>query len=213
MRAKMIPIIYEDTQIIVCHKQAGVPVQTAKLTEQDMVSMLKNHLAGKREGEPYLGLVHRLDQPVEGVMVFAKTPAAAGELSRQAADGTMKKYYYAITAGELPERSGILENYLLKDGRNNTSAVVDKGTKHAKAARLSYTLLRRTEAGPLYEVELHTGRHHQIRVQLAHAGAPILGDAKYGQGGGRLYLCAFRLVLRHPAKKEWKTFEINPGWE
>ena len=133
-------ILYEDEDILVCHKPAGVAVQTKRLGQADMESLLKNYRVGKGE-QPYIGVVHRLDQPVEGVMVFAKTKEAAASLSRQIAAKITDKYYYAMVDGVPKARKGMLEDYLLRDGRTNTSSVVDKGTPEAKRAELSYDVL------------------------------------------------------------------------
>ena len=171
-------ILYEDNAIIVCKKPAGVATQTKRLGQADMESLLKNYRAGKGE-PPYIGVVHRLDQPVEGVMVFAKTKEAAANLSRQIATKAADKYYYAVTDGMPEQKKGTLEDYLLRDGRTNTSEVVSKGKPDAKRAALSYEVLEQKDGRAVLDIKLETGRHHQIRVQLAHAGFPIVGDKKY----------------------------------
>ncbi len=199
-------ILYEDQHIIVCRKEAGIAVQSAKMSQMDMESALKNYLAVKDSGKPpYLAVIHRLDQPVRGVLVFAKTPFAAKELSRQVTDHTIGKYYLAEVEGTIPVEAGTLEDYLLKDGRTNTSKVVDSKTSGAKKATLHYK--KRDEQ--TIEIELVTGRHHQIRVQCAHAGMPLKGDGKYNpdaQRGQQLGLCAYRLVFKHP--KTGKVMEF-----
>ena len=135
-------ILYEDKEIIVCHKPAGTAVQNARVGSMDMESLMKNYLAVQNPGKiPYLGIVHRLDQPVEGLLVFAKTRKAAAELSRQISQGMMDKYYLAVSDKKAPASNGVLEDYLKKDGRTNTSAVVDRQTPGAKKARLSYELV------------------------------------------------------------------------
>lgn len=191
-------ILYEDQHIIVCRKEAGIAVQTAKMSQMDMESALKNYLAVKDSGKmPYLAVIHRLDQPVRGVLVFAKTPFAAKELSRQVTDHTIGKYYLAEVEGTIPAEAGTLEDYLLKDGRTNTSKIVDSKISGAKKATLHYK--KRDEH--TIEIELVTGRHHQIRVQCAHAGMPLKGDGKYNpnaQRGQQLGLCAYHLVFKHP---------------
>lgn len=213
-------ILFEDRQILVCHKPAGLAVQSARVGTADMESLLKNYLAKKEPGKiPYLGVVHRLDQPVEGVLLFARTPKAARDLSAQIAGGQMKKLYLAVT-GRCPSApEGTLEDYLKKDGRTNTSAVVPKGTEGAKKARLSYRVeqvLPGEEPGTdrcLVRIRLETGRHHQIRVQMAHAGMPLLGDQKYGNakvGDAALALCADCLTFMYPGTKKEKTFRVEP---
>ena len=134
-------IVFEDEHIIVAYKPAGIATQTARLGQQDMVSELKNYLARKPEnkgkGEPYLGLVHRLDQPVCGILVFARTPKAAAALGRQIADKSMQKYYYAVIFGRPKQNAGSLEDYLYKDGKTNLSLIVRESFPEAKRAQLS----------------------------------------------------------------------------
>ena len=227
-------IIYEDDQIIVCHKPAGVPTQSGRIGTKDMVSILKNHLLKSRQAqripetkkrakvknsrEPYLAVIHRLDQPVEGLLVCAKTPEAAKELSRQLTTSGFGKYYRAQAVGLFEQKEGTLEDYLVKDGRSNTSRVCDENTAGAKLARLHYQV---TGSGTLpsgepfsqLEIHLDTGRHHQIRVQFANAGHPLVGDRKYGTavaGSSRqLMLCAFRLDFVHPSTQKAMSFHLK----
>lgn len=209
-----IDILYEDGQLLVCRKPAGVPVQSGKVGQKDMVSILRNYRNGK-EGDTYIGLVHRLDQPVQGVMVFAKTKMAAAELSRQITDGRMKKQYLAVTCGKPMKKQGALVDYLLKDGRTNTSSIVPEGTKGAKRAELRYRIIAETPGYALAEIDLLTGRHHQIRVQMAGAGMPLAGDRKYnlsdaGQTEKYVTLAAHRLSFEHPVLKKEICFEGKP---
>ena len=225
-------IIYEDEHLLVLYKPAGVPVQSARVGAKDCESLLKNYLADtfrNRGGgrEPYLAVIHRLDQPVEGLLVFAKTPAAAKDLNRQLTSSRFGKYYRAVVNGipELPE--GTLEDYMVKDGRTNTSRICTKETHGAKLARLHYRTEKICEDSKpvtsLVKIKLDTGRHHQIRVQMAHLGCPLAGDRKYGQisadrpGTGNLIrknnnaplkLCAYRLEFKHPANGKEMTFEL-----
>ena len=171
-------IIYEDEDIIVCKKPAGVATQTRRIGQADMESLLKNYRASKGE-LPYIGVVHRLDQPVEGVMVFAKNKEAAADLSRQIKTKLADKYYYAMTDGVPEKKKGTLEDELLQNGKTNTSEVVERGTPQAKHASLSYEVVEQDGKHAVLRIKLDTGRHHQIRVQLAHAGMPIVGDKKY----------------------------------
>ena len=208
----------------VVEKPAGIPVETSRIGSKDMVSLLKNHLAetgGKPGGIPYLGMIHRLDQPVQGVMVFAKNQKAAASLSKEIAQNEMKKTYLAVVEGTAKEEES-LTDYLLKDGRTNTSKKVPKGTKGAKESRLSYECLKTLEdpalaALPLSLVRIHlfTGRHHQIRVQMADVGLPLYGDRKYNPAskGSSLALCAFELTFRHPATGKSMTFSCKPTGE
>lgn len=209
-------ILFEDKDIIVCEKPAGIPVQSARIGTADMVSMLKNYLkeTEKMSGEPYVGLVHRLDQPVQGILVFAKNKNAAGTLSAQIAAGQMHKQYLAVVCGKPLAGEIHLVDYLQKDGKTNTSKIVNAGTKTAKKAELYYRVLMQTGERALVEVKLITGRHHQIRVQLAGAGIPIEGDQKYNKnltnGSAGLALAASRLSFFHPKTKKEMTFEIEP---
>lgn len=219
-------IIYEDNDILVCHKMAGLPVQTGKVGASDLVSELKNYLmksqAKNQNKEPYLGVVHRLDQPVEGVILFAKNQAAAGFLSKQLTTGIMNKCYYAVAAGEMENKKGILTDYLVKDNKTNISSITtkDKG----KESKLEYTYLNQAVAEgkkyTLYDIHLMTGRHHQIRVQLSGAKAPLLGDRKYGNENSielsekldvrNVALCAYKLEFVHPVTKKKTEFKISP---
>ena len=226
-------ILYEDEAIIVTNKPAGIATQTARIGQQDMVSELKNYLAKKPEykgkGEPYLGVVHRLDQPVSGVLVFAKTKQEAAELSRQLNNNDMQKIYYAVVLGRPEQTEGRLENYLYKDGKTNLSMVVKEDFPEAKKAVLEYKLIKTLvaleadEEVSLIEIHLLTGRHHQIRVQMSHAGMPLLGDGKYGSEESRSFdrqagcknvaLCAYKLKIKHPITHKEMIFEQQPEGE
>lgn len=179
-------IIYEDQSVLVCRKPAGLATQTASGFQEDMVSELKNDLSRKTgEKNPYLGLVHRLDQPVEGLLVFGKTKSAASELTRQLSDGRLHKKYIAVLEGVLQEREGTLIDYLKKDSRSNLSMVVSEKDNAAKRAELCYRMLAAHEDCCLAQIEIATGRHHQIRVQMAHLGYPLRNDNKYGARAGQ----------------------------
>ena len=215
-------ILYEDDQILVCHKPAGVPVQTKKIGTQDMESILKNYLfihsshhAGHKP--PYLAVIHRLDQPVEGVLVFAKNKKAAAGLTRQITTGNIVKEYLAVTEGIPQPSEGELCDWLLRNGRTNTSQVVEPGTPQAKDAKLRYQVEQTDEEQQkaLVHIWLHTGRHHQIRVQFAHAGYPLMGDTKYGREAvaGRycpVALCSCRIAFIHPVTGKEMEFTIRP---
>ena len=211
-------ILFEDEHIMVVKKDAGIPVQAGKLRMMDLQGLIKNELykRNRKGGEPYLGLIHRLDQPVEGVMVFAKTPFAAGRLSEQVTDGRMKKHYLALLCGKPEIDEGTLVDYLVKDGRTNTSSVAKAGEKDAKRSELNYKVLKRSEETTLVEVELITGRHHQIRVQMANAGWPLYGDTKYNPAFQeakehvQTALCAYQLSFVHPKSKKVMEFSIEP---
>lgn len=211
-------ILYEDEELLVVKKDAGIPVQSGRLRMMDLQGLIKNELyrRNRAAGEPYLGIIHRLDQPVEGVLVFAKTPKAAAALSKQVTDGTMKKYYLALLCGRPQEKEGVLVDYLRKDGRTNTSAIVPEGSPEAKHSELKYRVLRHGEKTTLAEIELLTGRHHQIRVQMAGAGWPLYGDMKYNpqfrdtKDYVQTALCAYKLSFVHPKTKKRMEFSITP---
>lgn len=227
MRVRKIEILYEDAHLFVCRKPAGVATQSAKAGQQDMVSLIKNDRAKKGE-EPYVGLIHRLDQPVEGVMVFAKTKQAAAALSKQVADRGMDKFYLAVVEGRLEKTEEILEHYLIRDGKTNLSRVVSEPKElnakdsQAKLARLSYQVLSYQEDSDtsLVRIKLDTGRHHQIRVQMAAIGHPLCGDQKYNpscdlDGNNRnrqqtVALCSYKIGFVHPTTKKDMTYEILP---
>lgn len=202
-------ILYEDRDVIVCYKEAGVAVQTKRPSEQDLESLLKNYRKVQGE-EPYIGVIHRLDQPVEGIMVFAKTKTAAAALNRQMKEEVWGKYYLAVLCGHLRNKSGELVDYLLKDGKTNTSSVVKKETAGAKKSVLFYEVIEESEKESLVKIKLQTGRHHQIRVQMAHQECPLTGDYKYGRSKGQLSLCAYAVCFRHPATGNLMSFEILP---
>ena len=209
-------ILFEDNDILICRKPAGVATQTKRLGQQDMESLLKNYRAKKGE-PPYIGVVHRLDQPVEGVMVFAKNQKATAHLSKQVQDRVIGKYYYAVAKNKSSADEGILEDYLLTDKKTNFTQVIDKRSvadlpKAAKHAKLEYKVVEMKEEKILFVIKLHTGRQHQIRVQMANAGCPLVGDSKYGDEDDKeqLALCSYKLEFEHPAKKIPMKFEIQP---
>ena len=204
-------ILYEDKDILICRKPAGVATQTKRLGQQDMESLLKNYRAKKGE-QPYIGIVHRLDQPVEGVMVFAKNQQAAAYLSKQVQERVIGKYYYAVSKHAPKEKEGILENYLLTDKKTNFTQVVNDNANSAKYAKLEYKVVETKANNTLFDIKLHTGRQHQIRVQMAHAGCPLVGDGKYGDGSEKeqLALCSYKLEFEHPTTKTKMKFEIQP---
>ncbi len=209
-------IIYEDNHIIVVEKKPNIPSQSDKTEDLDMLSIVKQYIKEKykKPGNVYVGLIHRLDRPVGGVMVFAKTSKAASRLSEQVRNKTLKKQYLAVVDGKVEQVTGTLENYLYKDERNNISKVVKKEKKNAKYAKLDYELLKYNEIKDLslLKINLHTGRHHQIRVQLANFGHSIFGDQKYGtRGKGKqIALWAYKLTIVHPITKQEMTFECMP---
>lgn len=213
---KQLKILYEDNHIIVAEKPPNIPSQSDKTEDEDMLTIIKQYIKEKynKTGNVYLGLVHRLDRPVGGVMIFAKTSKAASRLSEQVRNKTFKKEYLAIVDGKIDQQKGILEDYLLKNQANNISKVVKENTKNAKYAKLEYEVLKYNEEInlSLLKILLHTGRHHQIRVQLSHFGHSICGDQKYGtRGRGKqIALWAYQLTIEHPITKEKMSFRDLP---
>ena len=257
MRTK---ILYEDNEIMVIHKPSGIATHTSRVGQADVVSELKNYLAakarkeametgnggagqgagkGKRpgfgQGAPFLGVVHRLDQPVEGLLVFAKTPEATAKLNDQLKEGILNKEYFAVVCGKPTESEGQLVDYLLKE--DTGSKVVSAGTEGAKKAVLDYYVVDSQNMGvgammsvgdelnkqvpvSLVRVYIFTGRYHQIRCQLSHLGHPLLGDVKYGNELSMLMsrtlhvpataLCAYHLSLVHPTTGKELSFTVSP---
>ena len=206
-----VKILYEDNHIIVAIKPAGVLSQSDGSNSPDMLTILKEYIKEKysKPGEVYLGLVHRLDRPVSGVMVFARTSKAASRLSEQIRNRKVGKIYRCITEGVL-EGSGRLENYISKDESKNIVTVSDKEKPGYKASYLDYKAIASKDGLTLVEVRLGTGRSHQIRAQMAHNGYPLIGDQKYGKKDSRvkdIALEAYKLSFEHPVKRENITFE------
>lgn len=245
MQVMRTEIIYEDNDILVVYKPAGLPTQTAKLGQPDVVSQLKNHLK-----QPYLGIIHRLDQPVEGLLVFAKHKKAAADLTAQlqcrGENGSLHKHYYAVVCGKTEQSQGRLVDYMYKSPEN-VAVIVDKpgcpvkkdgkqsqAEGRAKEAILEYHIVARQETAvgtipaedsegkmlALADIHILTGRFHQIRAQMAHAGMPLLGDVKYGSEESKnlsralrvqtVALCAYRLEFRHPVTKKSLCWVENP---
>ena len=181
-----------------------------------MLTLVKDYIKEKykKPGNVYLGLVHRLDRPVGGIMIFAKTSKAASRLSNQVREKIFKKKYLAVVDGKFEKNQGTLEDYLYKDERHNMSKVVKKEKKNSKLAKLDYKVLKYNQVKDLslVEINLHTGRHHQIRVQLSNFGHSIFGDQKYGtRGKGKqIALWAYELTIIHPVTKEELTFKDLP---
>ncbi len=209
-------IIYEDNHIIVVEKPPNIPSQSDKTGDMDMLTIIKKYIKEKynKPGNVYLGLVHRLDRPVGGVMIFAKTSKAASRLSNQVREKVFKKEYMAVVDGKFTKKEGTLVDYLYKDERNNISKVVNKDKKNAKKAILDYKVLVYNEVKnlSLIKINLHTGRHHQIRVQLSNFKHSIFGDQKYGtRGRGKqIALWAYKLTIEHPITKKKMEFEDLP---
>lgn len=179
-------VLYEDNHLIAVWKPAGLLTQGDATGDANLMDEVKEYLKEiyQKPGNVFLGLLHRLDRPVQGVVLFAKTSKGASRLSKQIRNRTIKKIYHALVEGAPPEPAGTLVNYLIHDKNTNTARVYDTEKEGSQRAELSYkTLSTDLEVRPpktLLEVELHTGRHHQIRAQLSHIGCPIVGDVKYG---------------------------------
>ena len=236
-------IVYEDEAVLVIRKPAGLATESAGIGQKDVVSELKNYVAKKNPGKmPYLGVVHRLDQPVEGLLVFAKTKKAAENLTAQLGKGTLKKEYLAVVCGKVPENTGRLVDYLAKEkgmavvrdtadaqAKKDADAQAEKDADvqaekaadaQAKKAVLTYMKKAETEELTLLAVQIETGRFHQIRAQLSHAGFPILGDEKYGSEESKelsrekkirfTALCAASLSFRHPVTGKIMAFTQAP---
>ena len=215
-------VIYEDNHIIVVEKPVNIPSQGDKTGDEDMLTIIKQYIKEKynKPGEVYLGLVHRLDRPTGGVMVFAKTSKAASRLSEQVRNKEFEKQYLCIVYGKMENEKGTFKDFLLKNERTNTSRVIDinnaksKEVRNAKEAILDYEVVKYNEEINLSVVKvlLHTGRHHQIRVQFASRNHSLYGDQKYGtRGRGKqLALWAYSLSFNHPTTKERLCFEDYP---
>ncbi len=205
-------VLFEDNQIIVVEKPFNIPSQGDKTGDTDMLSMVKDYVKEKynKPGNVYIGLVHRLDRPTGGVMVFARTSKAAGRLSDEIRERKIQKTYLAICNGKFDETKGTMKDYLWKDEKKNTSYVVKASKKNAKEAILDYEVLKydAKEDVSLVKINLHTGRHHQIRVQFSSRMHALYGDTKYHGKGGNAQLClwAYKLSLIHPTTKEELTY-------
>lgn len=241
---KQLKIIYEDEDILVCHKPSGMATEGARAYNIDLISAARNYLRRSMKNKaakiPYIATVHRLDQPVEGVVVLAKNKKAATEISAQIKKRTTEKYYYALCYGNILEDKGHLSDYLVRkedslatvisdkerDSFCNDSYITENGEKirtiggEPKKAELDFQVVARNEVTTLLRIKLLTGRFHQIRVQLSHYGYPILGEAKYGteesvnysneNGIKNICLVSYKFALKHPTTKKRMEFEIIP---
>ncbi|WP_101773617.1 RluA family pseudouridine synthase [Peptostreptococcus faecalis] len=219
MRGKNLNVIYEDNHLLVVDKIPNILSQADSTKDVDMISLCKDYIKEKynKPGNVFLGLVHRLDRPVGGVMVFAKTSKAASRLSDQIRTRTLKKTYRAVVVGKC-EKSGDYVDYLYKNKSNNMVSVVDKNTKDSKEARLSYKRLgvKKSKGSDqdfsLVEINLQTGRPHQIRVQFSSRNHPLYGDQRYSKVatvGQQIALWSTKLELIHPTTKENMIFYSN----
>lgn len=230
---KPLEILFEDEYIIVCKKPAGTATQTKNARTPDMESLIKRHLymSSKEKKEPYLAVIHRLDQPVSGILVFAKTPAAAKHLNTQLqAKGFGKHYKALLTQRPMEHLANVpLIHYLKKDGRTNTSCTCSKEDPLGKKSALTFEIISDptseewglfqhcaisdTNTVTMVHIVLGTGRHHQIRVQMAEIDCPIWGDSKYGSSPNKgtweqIALCAYKLNFVHPITQTALTFSL-----
>ena len=220
---EMINILYEDNHLLGVEKPCNIPVQEDDSKDEDLLSICKAYIKEKyqKPGNVYLGLVHRLDRPVGGCMIFARTSKAASRLSEQMRKNEIKKAYYAIVEGMLDETSGTLIDYLVKDHKTNTVSTTDEA--HGKKSILHYEVLETRNNLSLLKIQLETGRSHQIRVQISSRKHPIVNDQRYNPNAkkGQIALHCIQLQFEHPTKKEeviltskvpnewpWTEFEV-----
>lgn len=205
-----IDIIYETNHLLVVIKPANIPVCEDESKDLDLLTILKKYIKDKyhKPGNVYLGLIHRLDRPVSGIMVFAKTSKCASRLSKQINDGSLEKEYYAVIEGT-PKEKDVFEDYLIKDEKENISKVTtkDKG----KYSKLEYELIKTINNYSLVKIKLYTGRSHQIRVQFSTRGYPLVGDQKYGSGKTKcnIALFSYKLSFLDPVTKEKLEFKLD----
>lgn len=201
-------IVYEDNHIVVCHKECGEIVQGDKTGDLPMSEMVKSYLKEKyaKPGNVFCGVVHRIDRPVSGLVIFARTSKALSRLNEMLRKGEIHKTYRALVEGRMEKSEGEIESWLLSDGRMNKTFIADANTPGAKLSKLRYRTIETGDRYSIVEVNLLTGRKHQIRCQLASLGHPIKGDLKYGakrsNPGGGISLQAWKIEFTHPVSKE-----------
>ena len=211
-------VLYEDNHTIAVRKPAGLLIQMDDTGEESLMDVVKEYIkvTKNKPGEVFLGLVHRLDRNVSGIVVFAKTSKAASRLSEQFREHQVEKVYTALVHGLVPDHAK-LKHYLLKNEENNMTSVYDKPYGDAKEATLSFTVLRRRSDTSLVSIILGTGRSHQIRAQMAYIGHPLVGDVKYGSNiklpDHEISLCATKLAFNHVVTGERIVLETEPRWE
>ncbi len=215
----MVKVIYEDNHLLVVEKPVNILSQGDDTNDKDMVNLLKNYVKEKynKPGNVFIGLVHRLDRPVGGVMVFAKTSKAASRLSEQVRNKSFKKTYRAVIHGTMNKKEDTLKDYLYKNKKTNMVSVVNKNHKEAKNAELDYETLQSKNNFSLVQIDLKTGRPHQIRVQFASRKHPLFGDQRYGQDvnkvGQQIALWSYKIEITHPTTKEKMEFICEPPKE
>ena len=215
----MVKVIYEDNHLLVVEKPVNILSQGDDTNDKDMVNLLKNYVKEKynKPGNVFIGLVHRLDRPVGGVMVFAKTSKAASRLSEQVRNKSFKKTYRAVIHGTMNKKEDTLKDSLYKNKKTNMVSVVNKNHKEAKNAELDYETLQSKNNFSLVQIDLKTGRPHQIRVQFASRKHPLFGDQRYGQDvnkvGQQIALWSYKIEITHPTTKEKMEFICEPPKE
>ena len=209
-------IIYEDNHLIVINKRVGDIVQGDSTGDKPLSDVVKEYIKKKydKPGDVYLGVVHRLDRPTTGIVLFAKTSKALSRLNEAFKNRTTKKTYWAVIKNTPQKEKDTLVHFLKRNSKNNTSKAHSKEVPESKQASLSYHIIKKLDRYLVLEIDLHTGRHHQIRAQLQAIGCPIKGDLKYGfdrsNPNGGIHLHARKLVLTHPVSKEIHTFTAKP---
>ena len=218
-------VVYEDNHIIIVNKTASEIVQGDKTGDTPLSETVKQYLKEKysKPGNVFIGVAHRLDRPVSGLVVFAKTSKALSRLNEMFKNSEVKKTYWAVVKNLPREEEGELVNYLVRNEKQNKSYAYDKEVPGSKKAILHYRLIGRSQNYYLLEIDLKTGRHHQIRAQMSNAGMPLLGDSKYGSdrskelsrdiGCKNVALCAYKLSFKHPATHKEMVFEREPDEE
>ncbi len=200
--------MFEDKQIAVCIKPAGIISQNSE-AGGDMIALLNAHFEENGENAKAFP-VHRLDRETSGIMVYAKNSHAAAELSKQAEQNKIKKRYYAVIQGVPKEKNGVLTDLLFRDKQKNKTFVVNRMRKGVRDASLEYSVIGKNGGLSLLDILLHTGRTHQIRVQFASRKMPLVGDGRYGGGSGKLALFAHTLEFIHPKSGETLSFSAKP---
>lgn len=209
-------VLYEDNHIIVVEKEPNMLSQSDITGDIDLLTIIKEYIKAKynKPGNVYIGLVHRLDRPVGGIMVFARTSKAAKRLNEQIRNHEFNKTYVAILDGILDKKKGKLTNYLYKDEKLKKSFVTDKNNKNAKLSELNYEVIGYYKDKTIVKINLITGRHHQIRVQFSNIGYPLCGDQLYGiKNKKQIKLFSYKLEFTHPTLKKKMTFKMLPKWE
>ena len=209
-------VLYEDNHIIVVEKKPNILSQSDITGDKDLLTLVKEYVKVKynKPGNVYIGLVHRLDRPVGGIMVFARTSKAAKRLNEQIKNHEFKKTYVAVLDGVLDSDKGTLKDYLYKDTKKHYSMVVNEKHKVAKLSMLEYETISYVDNKTIVKINLITGRHHQIRVQFSNMGYPLYGDQLYGKNNHeQIRLYSYKLEFNHPVTKEKLVFKLLPKWE